>query len=98
NMQKDSKTKLFPADYDGLKKKIGHIKPEDSGFEEDGLKMTWEVENFYHLPLAAVVCNLNKMEADLKNLESEILQVFSGASGKLAIKFDRLNAKVIAIS
>ena len=98
NMQKNPKTKLFPADYDGLKKKIAHIKPEDSGWEEDGLKMTWEVENFYHLPLAAVVCNLNKMEADLKNLESEILQVFSGASGKLAIKFDRLNAKVIAPS
>ncbi len=98
NMQKNAKTKLFPSDYEGLKKKIGHIKPEDSGAEDDGLKMTWEVENFYHLPMAAVVCNINKMEADFKNLESEILQVFSSASGKLAIKFDRLNAKVIAPS
>lgn len=97
-MQKNTKTKLFPADYEGLKKKIGHIKPEDSGAEEDGMKMTWEVENFYHLPMAAVVCNLNKMQADLKNLEAEMLQVFSGASGKLAIKFDRLAAKVIAPS
>lgn len=98
DMQKDSKTKILPEDYEGLKKKIGGIKPIDSGAEDDGLKMTWEVENFNHLPMAAVVTNLNKMQADLKNVEAELLQVLSGASGKLAIKFDRLSAKVIAPS
>jgi gliding motility-associated protein GldM len=98
NMQKSDKTKLLKDDYEGLKKKIASIKPHDSGAEEDGIKMTWETENFYHLPMAAVVCNLNKMSADLMNLEAEILQVFSGASGKLAIKFDQLKARVIAPS
>lgn len=98
NMQKDPKSKMLEEDYQGLKKKIAGIRPVDSGAEEDGMKMTWPVENFYHLPLAAVVTNLNKMQADLDNVEAEILQVFSGASGKLAIKFDRLNAKVIAPS
>jgi len=98
DMQKNPKTKLLDDDYNGLKKKFLSIKPVDSGAEEDGIKMTWHVENFYHLPLAAVVCNLNKMQADLKNVEAEMLQVFSGASGKLAIKFDRLTAKVIAPS
>lgn len=98
DMQKDKKTKILEDDYQGLKKKIGSIKPIDSGAEDDGLKMTWEVENFNHLPMAAVVTNLNKMQADLKNVEAELLQVLSGASGKLAIKFDRLNAKVIAPS
>lgn len=97
-MQKTDGQHLLQADYDGLKKKIGSIKPTDSGEEEDGVKMTWETENFYHLPEAAVVTNLNKMQADLKNVEAEILQVFSGASGKLAIKFDKLSAKVIAPS
>lgn len=98
NMQKDPKSKMLEEDYQGLKKKIGGIRPVDSGAEEDGMKMTWPVENFYHLPLAAVITNLNKMQADLDNVEAELLQVFSGASGKLAIKFDRLNAKVIAPS
>lgn len=97
-MQKEGKTKLLDDDYQSLKKKIGSIKPVDSGAEEDGIKLTWPVENFYHLPMAAVVTNLNKMQADLKNVEAEILQVFSGASGKLAIKFDKLSAKVIAPS
>jgi len=95
-MQKTKGENLFPSDYEGIKKKIGSLKPHDSGDEEDGIKVTWEIENFYHLPEAAVITNLNKMQADLKNVEAEILQVFSGASGKLAIKFDRLTAKVIA--
>lgn len=98
NMQKDKKTKLLDEDYQGLKKKLAGVKPVDSGAEEDGIKLTWPVENFYHLPMAAVVCNLNKMQADLHNVEAEILQVFSGASGKMAIKFDKLTAKVIAPS
>lgn len=97
-MQQTDGEKFLKEDYESLKKKIASIKPTDSGAEEDGIKMTWETENFYHLPLAAVITNLNKMQGDLKNVEAEILQVFSGASGKLALKFDRLSAKVIAPS
>lgn len=97
-MQQDPKTKLYPADYDQLKKKVLSMKPQASGEEEDGIKMGWESETFYHLPEGAVVCNLNKFAADLKSLESEILGVFSSASGKLAIKFDNLKARVIAPS
>ncbi len=97
-MQKDPKTKLLDDDYQGIKKKIGSIKPTDSNRDEDGIKFNWEMDNFYHLPLAAVYTSFNKIQNDLKNVEAEILQVFSGASGKLAIKFDHLEAKVIAPS
>jgi gliding motility-associated protein GldM len=97
-MKNGEKTKLLTDDYENLKRKITSLKPLDSGAEEDGIKMTWETENFYHLPMAAVVCNLNKMAADLSNAEAEILNVFSGASGKISIKFDNLKARVIAPS
>jgi gliding motility-associated protein GldM len=97
-MQKDPKTKLLDDDYQGIKKKIGSIKPVDSKRLEDGIEFNWEMDNFYHLPLAAVYTSFNKIQNDLKNVEAEILQVFSGASGKLAIKFDHLEAKVIAPS
>ncbi len=97
-MQTNPKTKLLGDDYESLKRKINALKPIGSGAKEDGVVMTWEVENFYHLPMAAVVCNFNKMAADLKNTEAELLNIFSGASGKLAIKFDKLSAKVIAPS
>lgn len=97
-MQKTDGLHLLQTDYDNLKKKYGIIKPTDSGREEDGIKFTWALDNFYHLPMAAVFVNLNKMQADLQNVEAEILQVFSSASGKLAIKFDNIYAKVIAPS
>ncbi len=97
-MQTNPKTKLLPEDYESLKRKVQALKPVASGEKEDGVTMTWEVENFYHLPMAAIVCNFNKMAADLKNTEAELLNIFSGASGKLAIKFDKLSAKVIAPS
>lgn len=96
SMQKGDNTKLLPEDFENLKKKIAIIKPTDSGREEDGIKFTWPLDNFYHLPMAAVFVNLQKMQLDLANVEAEILQVFSSASGKLAIKPDRLVARAIA--
>ena len=67
SMQKDSKTKFLDDDYEGIKKKFASIKPTDSKRVEDGVEFNWEMDNFYHLPLAAVVCNLNKFQTDLKN-------------------------------
>jgi gliding motility-associated protein GldM len=84
-MQKDPKIKLPEDDYDALKKKLKAIEPDETPFMEGNVKFGWEAKNFYHLPEAAVVTTLNKMQADLKNVEADILQVFSGASGKLAI-------------
>jgi gliding motility-associated protein GldM len=97
-MQKDPKIKLPEDDYDALKKKLKAIEPDETPFMEGNVKFGWEAKNFYHLPEAAVVTTLNKMQADLKNVEADILQVFSGASGKLAIKFDAVKARVVAKS
>ncbi len=98
NMQKDPKTKFLADDYEGIKKKFASIKPTDSKRVEDGVEFNWEMDNFYHLPLAAVICNLNKFQTDLKNVEAEVLLTFSAASGKLAIKFDAIKARVVAPS
>lgn len=98
SMQKDPKTKFLEEDYEGIKKKFASIKPTDSKRLEDGIEYNWEMDNFYHLPLAAVVCNLNKFQTDLKNIEAEVLLTFSAASGKLAIKFDAIKARVVAPS
>jgi gliding motility-associated protein GldM len=97
-MQKTDGQHLLKEDYEAMKKKFASIKPVDSKRVEDGIEFNWAMDNFYHLPLAAVVTNFNKMQADLKNVEAEVLQVFSGASGKLAIKFDAIKARVVAPS
>jgi len=97
-MQKTEGQRFLPEEFEGIKKKIHSIYPTDSKRLEDGVEFNWEMDNFYHLPLAAVYTNFNKIQMDIKNLEAEILQVFSGASGKMALKFDKLSAKIIAQS
>ena len=97
-MQKTDGEHLFPADFENLKKKLKDLKPHSTGEKEDDIVMTWEIENIYHLPMAAVIANLSKMQVEVKNAEAEVLQVFSAASGKLSIKPDRLIAGVIAPS
>lgn len=96
NMQKDSKTKLDEKDLFTLKQKLNTIKPIDKNTVEDGVKLTWELQNFYHMPMAAVITNLDKIQVDMKNVESEILQVFAAASSKFVFKVTGLHAEVIA--
>ncbi|MES2566661.1 MAG: GldM family protein [Bacteroidota bacterium] len=98
NMQKTDGLHLLKDDYETIKKKFLSFKPADPKGKEEGIQMSWETANFYHLPEAAIITTLNKTQADLRNLEAEIIQTFSGASGKLAIKFDAIKARVVAPS
>jgi len=98
NMQKNTKTKLDDATINTLKQKLSTIKPIDRNLEKDGIKLNWELENFYHMPLAAVITNLDKIQADMKNLESEFLHTFAAASSKFLFKADKLHADVVAPS
>ncbi len=98
NMQKNTKTKLDNATIYALKQKLSSIKPIDRNLEKDGIKLNWELENFYHMPLAAVITNLDKIQADMKNLESEFLHTFAAASSKFLFKADKLRADVVAPS
>jgi gliding motility-associated protein GldM len=98
NMQKDSKTKLDAESIATLKQKLGTIKPTDRNIIKEGVKLNWELENFYHMPMAAVITNLDKIQADMKNLESEFLHTFAGASSKFVFKIDKLHADVVAPS
>ena len=98
-MKKDpDKFKFFEDDYKAIQKKIESMVPKDPTRMEDGVKETWETQNFYHLPLAAVITNLTKIQSDVNNVEAELIQQIAAAPGKTAIKFDRLSAKVIAPS
>lgn len=96
SMQKEKSTKLDEKDFQNLKKRLSSIKPFDNTITIDGVKMNWELQNFYHMPLAAVITNLNKIQADTKNLESDFLHVFASASSKFTFKIDKLRAEVIA--
>jgi gliding motility-associated protein GldM len=100
-MQKNPKSQFLKDDYEALTSKIVSLDPDDNHKPkemEDGVPITWEILNFYHLPLAGSITNLTKMQSDVKNLEAELVSQLSGASGKIAIKFNALSAKVVAPS
>lgn len=65
---------------------------------ENGVPTSWAGINFYHLPLAAVITNLTKVQADIRNAEAEAVnEIYKGVEGS-DFKFDKLVAKVIAPS
>jgi gliding motility-associated protein GldM len=98
SMAPGSKIPLLKDDYEALLKKVETFRPDAKGETEDGVPISWEVLNFYHLPVAGVITNISKMQADLKNIEAEMVSQLSGASGKVSIKFNQLAAKVVAPS
>jgi gliding motility-associated protein GldM len=97
-MQKQKNTQFLKDDYEALKKKIATIDPVDPNEKEDDVPVTWELQNFYHLPLAAVMTNLSKIQSDIKNVEAEVVNQFAAASGKVSVKFNQLAARVVAPS
>jgi gliding motility-associated protein GldM len=97
-MYKSENTKLSTGDYQSLKAKIEMMKPVDSNEMVDDLKMTWELQNFYNQPLAACITNLSKIQSDVKNLETEMINQFAAAAGKNAVIMDHFAAKVISPS
>lgn len=56
----------------------------------------WPLANFYHIPLAAVVTNLSKIQTDVRNAESDVVKYLYGAVDASDFKFDTLAAKIIA--
>ncbi|MFI5218506.1 MAG: gliding motility protein GldM [Bacteroidia bacterium] len=69
--------------------------PSSRIYKEDN-KKTWEMANFYHNPVVATVALLTKMEADVKNAESEVINHLYQDITKTSYKFDTLQARVIA--
>jgi gliding motility-associated protein GldM len=96
--EKDAGKKFLPADVAEVKSKIAGIVPTDPVELENGVKVNWEAKNFEHMPLAAVVTYLTKIQTDVKNIEAEMVSKLYASVGATSFKFDKLSAKVIAPS
>jgi len=58
--------------------------------------LPWHLANFDHIPLAAVITNLSKMQTDVRNAEADVVKYLFGMVDAGDFKFDTLAAKVIA--
>jgi gliding motility-associated protein GldM len=59
-------------------------------------KKSWEMVNFYHNPIVAVVALMTKFQNDIKNTEAEIITRLISQIDAASFKFDALSARVIA--
>ena len=61
-------------------------------------KENWEMNNFYHTPLAASVTLLSKIQTDIKNAEFEVVNKLFQSVRKNDFTFDTIAPKVISPS
>ncbi len=94
---KSGKDMFLPAVKAGMKKKIATALDLPGGVE-NGVAAPWEVINFYHLPLVAVITNLSKIQTDINNVQADVTGTLYAAVKGKDVTFDQLTAKVIAPS
>ena len=97
-MQSNNGLHLPENDYQVLKGKIKLFSPQDNFKDKEGKPLAWEIKNFYNLPLAAVVTSLSKIQSDIRNIEGGIINAFASAPGKLSVKFNQMEARIVPIS
>lgn len=67
---------------------------EEKEAGESGVKVPWETKNFYHVPLAAGVCIMSKIQGDVRNMENEAVNHLLGSVEQKSFKFNTLTAIV----
>lgn len=70
----------------------------DAGLKESDEQKTWESQYFENKPLIAVLTMLSKMQIDVTNSESNVLNYLYSQIDAGSFKFNRLGARVIAKS
>jgi gliding motility-associated protein GldM len=77
---------------------LSGLSTEGSFSTSEGKVISWEWYNFYHLPVAATVANLTKMQNDIRNAEGDVVNLLLKNVTAADFKFDTLSAKVVAPS
>lgn len=58
--------------------------------DASGTVTNWESMNFYHIPIAAVVTNLSKIQTDVRNAESDLITYLMADVEAASFKFTKL--------
>ena len=63
-----------------------------------GEKEAWEIANFAHLPLVAVITNLSKLQSDVRTAEAEVVKYLLDKIGATDTKVNKMEAIVLTKS
>lgn len=83
---------------DLIKSIEGILDTSNPPVKEDGTQNTWESARFAHIPMISVIPQLTKIQVDVLNVESEMVNYLLGQIGKADFKFNVLSATVIPSS
>ncbi len=72
-----------------------NLNTDDPPKTDDGEKKTWEIKHFAHMPLAAVMPLLTKIQLDIRNSEAEVVKYLYDQISAGSIPFNKLEATVI---
>ncbi|HOP42460.1 MAG: gliding motility protein GldM [Flavobacteriales bacterium] len=72
--------------------------PDEKEAGDTGPKTSWESKNFYHVPLAAGVTILSKLQGDIRNMENETVNHLLGSVEQKSFKFNTLTPIVKPLS
>ena len=87
---------LSPKDTVGLKLALN---ADDQPRSKKDVKTPWEEDNFGDgIPLTAAVTALTKIQADLKNTESDVVKKILGEADKAVVNLDRFEAVAVSPS
>jgi gliding motility-associated protein GldM len=89
NETRDNLINLLPADKRSL------VKSDLNTEVEKGTTQSWQSEMFEHTPLAAVVALLSKTANDMKNTESQVLDILKAGLTDDIVIVNNFEAKVI---
>lgn len=95
NYKKDLITYIDPKDRPNIR--LG-LDIGDVFNHHENKNVTWENNIFYHNASIAVMCLLTKMQNDVKNAESDIINALLNRINAKSFKFDTLASRVIAKS
>jgi len=68
------------------------------GEAPDGTRESWEHHTFYHLPLVAAITVLSKLQVDVRNAETDVLNFLYNQIDASSFKFNKLVPTVITNS
>lgn len=63
--------------------------------QDDGTFLPWHLAHFYHAPLAAVITDISLFQLEVKNRQSEVLNMLMSNISAKDFKFDKIAVKVI---
>ena len=78
-----------------LKSTISNVCNVDEVRQSDGKKIPWEINNFQDMPAVSALTILSKIQSDIRNVESDLINYLKRNLDENTIKFENAQAIVI---